>query len=60
MARRSGVSRAEAADRLDRIVSEILAELRKGNQANLPGLGLFKPGPDGRVVFEREGGERRG
>jgi len=59
MARRAGVSRAEAADRLDRIVNQILADLRQGKEAALPGLGRFKHGPDGRMVFEREGGSRR-
>jgi nucleoid DNA-binding protein len=60
MARQSGVSEAEAADRLDRVVHQILSNVRKGKEASLPGLGRFKQGPDGKVVFEREGGRRRG
>lgn len=56
LARQSGVSPAEAADRLDHVVQQILAELRKGKEAPLPGLGKFTVGPDGKVAFEREGG----
>jgi hypothetical protein len=26
----------------------------------LPGLGKFRPCPDGKVAFERQGGKRRG
>ncbi len=60
MARRSGLSQAEAADRLDHMIHQILANLRKGNPASLPGLGRFTQGPGGKVVFEPEGGARRG
>jgi nucleoid DNA-binding protein len=60
MARRTGVSRAEAADRLDGVVHQILANLRQGREARLSGLGIFRHGPDGGVIFEREGVERRG
>jgi nucleoid DNA-binding protein len=55
MARHAGVTRGEAADRLDRVVQQILSRLRKGQEADLPGLGRFSFGPDGRVSFEREG-----
>lgn len=54
LARQSGVSKAEAADELDRVVHEILFKLRKGKPASLPGLGLFKPGPQGSFQFEKE------
>ena len=60
MARRSGGTRGEAADRLDRMVQEILVSVRHGKETRLPGLGCFRPGPDGRLAFEREGGKRRG
>jgi len=60
IARESGVSRAEAADRLDRAVHDILRNLRKGRRSPLPGLGKFSPGPAGEVLFEREGEPRRG
>ncbi len=43
LARHSGVSKAEAADQLDRIVHHILTNLRKGHAAALPGLGKFTP-----------------
>ena len=54
LARESGVSRAEAADRLDQVVHEILSSLRQGRKATLPGLGTFTPGGGG-TRFEREG-----
>jgi nucleoid DNA-binding protein len=59
LARRSHVSQAEAADRLDRVLHSILSDLRQGKEAALPGLGTFKQGPGGRVAFEREGGKPR-
>jgi nucleoid DNA-binding protein len=55
MARQSGVSPAEAADRLDRVVHQILSDLRKGKPAPLPGLGKFTQAADGSIRFEREG-----
>lgn len=54
MARAEGVSPAEAADRLDEVVRQILQSLRHGRPAALPGLGLFTRGPDGEVRFERD------
>ena len=54
MARQSGVTRGEAADRLDHVVREILGGLRQGKPARLPGLGSFRTGPDGRLIFQRE------
>jgi nucleoid DNA-binding protein len=57
MARESGVTRAVAADRLDRVVHNILSSLRHGRKASLPGLGTFTPGGEGtRFEREREGG----
>jgi nucleoid DNA-binding protein len=53
MARESGITRALAADRLDRVVHEILSKLRHGQKASLPGLGTFTPGGAG-PKFERE------
>jgi len=60
MARQSGGTQGEAADRLDRMVEEILGNLRKGKETRLPGLGCFRPGAGGRLVFKREGAKRRG
>jgi len=57
IARQSGVSRAEAADRLDEVVHRLLADLRRGREASLPGLGTFTQGLDGLAKFKREGGE---
>jgi len=52
LARKARVSRAAAADRLDRLIHDILAELKKGNPVSLPGLGTFTPGK--RLNFEFE------
>ena len=54
MARHTGVSQAEAADRLDRMVQQILTRVREGKEAPLPGLGKFRQGPGGKIVFDRE------
>jgi len=59
MARRAGVSQAEAADRLDRVVSEIVRRLRRGQDAGLPGLGVLEPSSKG-VVRLRPKAEDRG
>jgi nucleoid DNA-binding protein len=55
LARRSGVSAAQAADRLDRAVYQILEKLRRGQEAPLPGLGKFRIGADGKIRFQRSG-----
>jgi nucleoid DNA-binding protein len=54
MALRAGITPAEAADRLDRVVQQILARVREGKEAPLPGLGKFRQGSGGKVVFSRE------
>lgn len=54
LARQSGVSNAEAADQLDRVVHQILAKLRRGKPAPFPGLGQFSPGPEGSYQFRKE------
>ena len=53
LARRARTSKAVAADRLDRIVHKIIAELKKGNPVSLPGLGTFKPGKKLNFQFEK-------
>jgi len=58
MAKAAGVSSGEAADQLDRVVRDILANLRQGKATALPGLGRFTHDPNGRVAFEREPGWR--
>jgi len=54
LARQSGVSNAEAADQLDRVVHRILSKLRKGKPAPFPGLGQFTLGPNGSYQFKKE------
>ena len=58
LAKQSGVTNAEAADQLDRVVHQILSKLRKGETASFPGLGRFTIGPTGYYRFEQE--ERTG
>jgi len=59
IARQSRVTDAEAADRLDQVVHQILSSLRKGKSAPLPGLGKFVYCPDGRIAFEADRSLRR-
>ncbi|MGO9227698.1 MAG: HU family DNA-binding protein [Bryobacteraceae bacterium] len=59
MARQSRISVGQAADCLDRLVQEIVAGLRHGRDANLPGLGKLTVKPDGNLSFDREGTRRR-
>jgi nucleoid DNA-binding protein len=54
LARRSGVTKAEAADQLDRVVNQIVSNLRKGCVTTLPGLGQFRPGKTVEFEFEKE------
>ena len=58
LARHSGVTQGEAADRLDSVVRDILSRIRRGQDAPLPGLGRFRQGRDGTIMFERDGGGR--
>jgi len=52
LARRSGVTRAEAADQLDHVVHKIISNLRSGKPAALLGLGHFEPGETWRFRFD--------
>jgi nucleoid DNA-binding protein len=56
LAKRSGVSKAEAADQLDRVVHQIVSNLRHGQCAPLPGLGTFVPGRSWDFQFEKRKG----
>jgi nucleoid DNA-binding protein len=56
MASHSGVSEGEAADQWDRMIRQIISNLRKGKETPLPGLGRFIHGPDGKIAFEPEVG----
>ncbi len=60
LAKRSGVSTAEAADQLDRVVNGILTHLKKGQNARLPGLGTFTAGRSLRFKFEPKLGKTHG
>ncbi|HYW45414.1 MAG TPA: HU family DNA-binding protein [Bryobacteraceae bacterium] len=60
IARQTGVTEAEAADGLDRVVRQILTNLRKGKETSFPGLGKFVGAPGGKVSFEPEGRKRGG
>lgn len=52
LAKQSKLTRAAAADQLDRVVHEILERVRKGKPASLPGLGTFSPGQEVDFGFE--------
>ncbi len=60
LARRPGVSRAEAADRLDGVIRQIRWKLRRGLEAPLPGLGTLAVGADGKMTFRKEAVPRHG
>jgi nucleoid DNA-binding protein len=63
LARQKHLSRAEAADQLDRVVHQIVFNLRKGKPARFPGLGSFFPGEKWGFRFDSEvpgGGKRAG
>jgi nucleoid DNA-binding protein len=53
LARESHISTAAAADQFDRIVTDILTRVRKGQSASLPGLGRFHSGREEDFKFER-------
>jgi nucleoid DNA-binding protein len=53
LAKESGITPGAAADQVDRIVTDILKRVRKGQSALLPGLGTFRPGRDEEVRFDR-------
>ncbi len=53
LAKESHISTGAAADQLDRIVSDILKRLRKGEAASIPGLGTFRAGLGRDFQFER-------
>ncbi len=57
LARKVGVSRAEAADQLDHVVHKIVTNLRKGKPASLPGLGQFQPGETWQFQFDPKSGK---
>jgi nucleoid DNA-binding protein len=54
LARESNSTIAEAADRLDRTIGEIVRELKQSGQAHLPGVGEFTRTRRGRLAFQPE------
>ena len=60
LARQAGVSKAVAADQLDRAVHDILKKLRKGRTVVLPGLGILSAGKKPGVEFKPEEPARGG
>ena len=54
LAKRSGITKAVAADHLDKLVHGILVNLKQGRSAVLPGLGQFQPGKPWRFEFEKD------
>ncbi len=53
LAKQTNVSTGAAADDLDRVVHDILKNLRKGKPASVPGLGRFIVEKDSTIRFER-------
>jgi nucleoid DNA-binding protein len=61
LATQGRMSKAAAADQVDRVVHQIVVNLRKGQPAPLPGLGRFSPGAKWKFQFDSgPGGERDG
>ena len=54
MARENGISRGEAADQLDEVITSILKALKRGGSANLPGLGRLRRDPKGGLRFTQK------
>ena len=54
LARQSKSSVGEAADRLDRMVGDLLRKLKRGEAARLPGVGAFTRDADGGLAFQPE------
>ena len=52
LAKESRVSTVVAADQVDRIVSDLLMRVRKGEPASLPGLGTFQSGTQQDFQFD--------
>ena len=52
LAKQTRQSKAEAADQLDRVVHQIVVNLRKGHPAQFPGLGRFSPGAKWKFQFD--------
>jgi nucleoid DNA-binding protein len=58
LARSTGIPTAEAADKIDDVVHDILKKLRKGKPATLPGLGKLMPESKQHVRYSGQRGKR--
>jgi nucleoid DNA-binding protein len=58
LAKQSRLPKAVAADQLDRVVHDILKNLRQGKPVSLPGLGTFTPGRKPGFRFDSQDAER--
>ncbi len=56
LARQAHLSQAAAADQLDKVIHDILKQIRQGKPAALPGLGKFTSGG---FEFEKRPKEKR-
>jgi nucleoid DNA-binding protein len=54
LAKKEKTSVAEAADRIDQLVHNLLVRIRHGETVQWPGLGIFRPDPETGIRFERE------
>jgi len=54
LAHQSNSTVAEAADRLDRMVGELVRQLKHGGEARLPGVGAFTRHRGGRLALQPE------
>jgi|HigsolmetaAR201D_1030396.scaffolds.fasta_scaffold14644_2 Bacterial nucleoid DNA-binding protein len=52
LAEKSQIEKVRAAEEVDRLVHRIVRSLRKGQKAELPGLGSFLPGKTTGFRFE--------
>ena len=52
LARQSQIPTGAAADQVDRVVSDLLKRVRKGQSASLPGLGTFLAGREEDFQFD--------
>ena len=59
VAKRNRLKTGDAADQVDRAVTQILQRLRSGQAARLPGLGTLEPGKPWRFRPERESRDDR-
>ncbi|MEO7144294.1 MAG: HU family DNA-binding protein [Bryobacteraceae bacterium] len=58
LAREVHLSKAKAADRVDRVVHDLMKRLRKGEAVSLPGLGKLSTGKTGPAVRTPDKGSR--